>query len=160
MIHHLRHRGTRGRAGSVALAAVLARSPDVCLSPDSSGIADIPQPPLGANNGSHSKQAMPSGATDRAFRADLRNQREGCPDDRDPSDRGERTRSRHLRVRGRASRGARHHTVYGWVPHDDRQRAKPVADARVGINGLGWDTARILKMTLATMSVIAVKPEP
>src|ERR1700730_15037678 len=49
--------------------------------------------PKSANNGSHSKQAMPSRATDRAsprlhFRADLRNQREGCPDDRDPSDRG------------------------------------------------------------------------
>ena len=45
------------------------------------------------NNGSHFKQAMPSRATDRAssrlhFGADLRNQREGCPDDRDPSDRG------------------------------------------------------------------------
>src|SRR5712671_2554187 len=45
------------------------------------------------NNGSHSKQAMPSRATDRAsprlhFRADLRDQKEGCPDDRDPSDRG------------------------------------------------------------------------
>ena len=44
------------------------------------------------NNGSHFKQAMPSRATDRAssrlhFGADLRNQREGCPDDRDPSDR-------------------------------------------------------------------------
>jgi hypothetical protein len=50
MIHHLRHRGTRRRASSGALAAVLVRSTDVCLSPDSGGIADIPQPPLGANN--------------------------------------------------------------------------------------------------------------
>jgi hypothetical protein len=48
MIHHLRHRGTRSRASSGALAAVLVRSTDVCLSPDSGGIADIPQPPLGA----------------------------------------------------------------------------------------------------------------
>ena len=44
-------------------------------------------------NGSHFKQAMPSCATDRAssrlhFGADLRNQKGGCPDDRDPSDRG------------------------------------------------------------------------
>ena len=51
MIHHLRHRGTRSRASSGALAAVLVRSTDVCLSPDSGGIADIPQPPLGATSG-------------------------------------------------------------------------------------------------------------
>jgi hypothetical protein len=51
MIHHLRHRGTRSRASSGALAAVLVRSTDVCLSPDSGGIADIPQPPLRATFG-------------------------------------------------------------------------------------------------------------
>jgi hypothetical protein len=30
---------------------VATGSPDVCLSPDSGGIADVPQPPLGATSG-------------------------------------------------------------------------------------------------------------
>jgi hypothetical protein len=34
----------------VSVASFLARSPNVCLSPDSGGIADIPQPLLGANS--------------------------------------------------------------------------------------------------------------
>src|SRR5262245_60768957 len=45
----LLHRAAGPYIGSIA--SISTRSPDVCLSPDSGGIADIPQPLLGARGG-------------------------------------------------------------------------------------------------------------
>ena len=49
-----------GRVGS--RASISVRSPDVCLPPDSSGIADIPEPLLGANAQSRCAAARCAGA--------------------------------------------------------------------------------------------------